>query len=392
MMKNILLLILAYALSFGAAQACNSPKPTQYWHGNKGTDHLGLVKQAVDYIYDTTTYGVRSIFNINAADHHGMTRLIRAARDGKLSLVKYLIKNHANVNIADKAGNTALIEAVRKNHYQIAKLLLAHHANVNATIKDGDIAFNLSFYDDHNIFTRYLGHIDKSFLGPEYSKGGTSLMIAVENGNLPMVKLLLAHGAHINVKDDDQETALSLAIYGHEPAITKILVDHGANIHDISYGSTMLMEAIQQINFPAVKILIQHGANVHAMDKNGNTTLILAINPPITNLPILKFLISHHVNVNQANIHGTTPLMMLMSAGNYLAVAKILIAHGANVNAADDDGDTTLMQAAMTNDIPMAKLLIAHGANIHAVAKNGDTALSIAKSKKYQQLAAILSN
>ena len=62
----------------------------------------------------------------------GETRLMFAARFGKLAHVEALIAWHANVNAADKDGDTALILTSSEGHIDVAHALLAAGASVDA--------------------------------------------------------------------------------------------------------------------------------------------------------------------------------------------------------------------------------------------------------------------
>ena len=68
---------------------------------------------------------------------HGHTRLIEAARLGKLAHVGMLIAWHANVNMTDLDSYTALIMASDAGHVEVVRALLAAGADVDAADNDG---------------------------------------------------------------------------------------------------------------------------------------------------------------------------------------------------------------------------------------------------------------
>ena len=63
------------------------------------------------------------------------------------------------------------------------------------------------------------------------SHGQSALHVAVEIGNLEMIKMLLDAKADVNITDDDGETPLMIAAHNNELEIIRVLLDAGANLH-----------------------------------------------------------------------------------------------------------------------------------------------------------------
>jgi ankyrin repeat protein len=107
--------------------------------------------------------------NVDARSKLGRTPLlIAAAHDGATEAARLLIEKGADVNARDESGMSVLEQAATSNHIELVRLLLAKGAAVNTA--DGG--------------------------------GYTPLLQAAGNGdrNAPLVKLLLEHGANVNVK------------------------------------------------------------------------------------------------------------------------------------------------------------------------------------------------
>jgi uncharacterized protein len=75
--------------------------------------------------------------------------------------------------------------------------------------------------------------------------GMTALMLASENGHINAMKLLIAKGSDVNIKNN--------------------------------YGSTALMFASQNGHFDAMELLISAGSDVNIMNNYGWTALILSL-------------------------------------------------------------------------------------------------------------------
>ena len=73
-----------------------------------------------------------------------------------------------------------------------------------------------------------------------------------------------------------QTTVVSPAAGGHE-AVTKLLLDHGADVATTnSNGVSALVVAAQGGHEAVTKLLLDHGADAAAADNDGQTALMLA--------------------------------------------------------------------------------------------------------------------
>jgi ankyrin repeat protein len=89
----------------------------------------------------------------------------------------------------------------------------------------------------------------------------TALMVAAENGRLPVVEALLAAGAEINAKDHWGMTALMYAAQKGQAPVVKALLAHGAQINaKAKYGDTALSLAEKRGHTDTCRILRQAGA------------------------------------------------------------------------------------------------------------------------------------
>jgi len=104
------------------------------------------------------------------------------------------------------------------------------------------------------------------------------LMWAVGQGNLQLVKDLVARGADVNTSVyASGTTPLMYASENNQLEILRFLVEHGTadvNAAD-KYGKTALMLASREGHLECVRFLVEHGAaDVNAVDKSGLTALM----------------------------------------------------------------------------------------------------------------------
>ncbi|OUM65712.1 hypothetical protein PIROE2DRAFT_25181, partial [Piromyces sp. E2] len=101
----------------------------------------------------------------------------------------------------------------------------------------------------------------------------TPLLSSCRNGNEPVMKYLIEHGANVNQKGECGLTPLiSACIQGNERMI-KCLISRGAKINVVDYeGHRPLLILCESKNSDdSIKFLIEHDANIHIKDKYGNT-------------------------------------------------------------------------------------------------------------------------
>lgn len=108
--------------------------------------------------------------------------------------------------------------------------------------------------------------------------GLTALHIAVQHGNLEIVRFLLDEGAKISVKDRSKRTPLAMLFDSFEDdekinrEIMRLLVSKGANINVKDEDSqTFLMVSSEDNNLEGVKFLLESKANPNVKDEDGET-------------------------------------------------------------------------------------------------------------------------
>ena len=107
--------------------------------------------------------------------------------------------------------------------------------------------------------------------------GNASLIWAVKEGRLDIVKYLVEQEANVNQADKDGDTPLNWAAKKGHLDIVEYLVEHRADVNQANkYGDTPLISAVRNGHLNVVKYLIEHGADFYKRNNDGNTPLYLA--------------------------------------------------------------------------------------------------------------------
>jgi len=121
-------------------------------------------------------------------------------------------------------------------------------------------------------------------------EGRTPLFYAIQNGSLPLAAELISLGANVNAQDNNLEGPLHFAARAYNLEATKLLIDHGAEV-DLKdrQGNTPLSNAVFESRGrePVIKYLLQSGADRSAKNNHGVSPEELANS--IANYDISKF-------------------------------------------------------------------------------------------------------
>jgi ankyrin repeat protein len=118
-------------------------------------------------------------------------------------------------------------------------------------------------------------------------------------------------GAHVDVAEDEGETALMVAVQNGRDAIIQLLLQAGANVNAIDKSCcTASTRAIALEHVASVATLLHGGADVngdvHARSKDGFTALIWASRTKHDNDAVVHMLLDAGWDVKAATQSGTT--------------------------------------------------------------------------------------
>lgn len=232
-------------------------------------------------------------------------------------------------------------------------------------------------------------------------QGRNALSFAVEAGLKDMAALLIHHGINVNVKESNGFTPLHTACFCRHKDIVRLLLSKGAEIHGNSMMGTPILTACfipspSKIRDPSdiVKILLDHGANVNDVSEHGETALILAVRD--NNLRLVKLLIEAKADVNVfvpiPNYNdGKVPLVSVALGKRYFEIVKCILAVDTlDVKIKEKNLRSPLHIACALGNLEIVKLMVERNFNINEITVSLKTPLLLALDSGHFRVAEYL--
>jgi len=154
--------------------------------------------------------------------------LTEAIKTGNTTKIRALVDKGADVNAIGKNGDTPLLFAIENGHAETVQILLERGADAN--YKRSIVVFRMTLPKSGTVSSVPMVH--QSYWKLEH----TPLSLAVQNGNLDIVRLLLDHRANPNVellshdlsKEERKVTPLSIAKEKGLTEMAEIITNAGA--------------------------------------------------------------------------------------------------------------------------------------------------------------------
>lgn len=293
----------------------------------------------------------------NTTRHSGETLLMLAAETGVAAIVDALIAHGADIDVREPHfGQSALMFAARAGHADIAQRLLDEGADANAATLIGRTP---AFVAPNSVpgFGFGIGILrggvpaDRGRREP-IPGGMTPLLYAARHDHVDVARVLLEHGAAIDLAEANGIWPLLMAISNDNTDMAQFLIAAGAAVNGQDwYGRSPLWEAVNVRNLyvhnatfvngidrapwlPLIETLLAKGAEVNARTKE---------TPPFR----------HHLleitgSLEWVDFTGQTPFLTAALAGD-VTVMKLLLEHGADPHIQTFEGTNALMAAAGVN-------------------------------------------
>ncbi len=340
--------------------------------------HIGIARRLIAAGADLTRQDRR----------HG-TPLLHAVEKGQSELVRHLIAAGADVNLRKvpgdlglftprDAGRTPLMAAAGLGQAETVRDLLAAGAEIDARI---DTA--ATFPDAAEVLERRRKEGGSAFQLQD--EGATALMLAARNGQVEVVRQLVAAGAGLDLRDAQGQSAVALAIRAGHAEIADLLKASGASQEGLTGAS--LLAAVKRGDADEVAALLAAGGvdpDVGEKDEKRGTRPALVLAAELGHGEIVRALLAAGAAADARVAEGPPPwdrtALMLAAEQGHLDPVRALLAGGADPEARDRDfdrgGTTALMLAAEHGQTQVLEALKDAGVRLDARSKEGMTALA----------------
>ena len=349
-----------------------------------------------------------------AADADPSFSFIDAVHAGdKDILQKIICHGLLNLDSLDDLGNRMILYplqgAAAAGDIDIALDLLEAGANINPpygtsplllAVEKGDIAMVklllINGAHVNKISERIYKRTQRAW---SYS---TPLAVAAALGDLEIVEMLINAGAileFVNINACGARTAIQAAAEKGNTQMMRYLIDRGANIHAPAAptaGITVLQGAVSSGDYETILFALEQSGDIYAPSSERYGTSVLGVVIESQNLGLLTVFLERGIDVNMRwnDEDGcwVTPLL-LATRLNAHEIISVLLRAGAHINSTGDGSTewerTPLGVAILNNDISTVQLLLHHGAHL-SVLKDRFAISKVQKILRYEKKEEVL--
>jgi ankyrin repeat protein len=165
----------------------------------------------------------------------------------------------------------------------------------------------------------------------------TGLIYAAEGGHTEVINFLIDRGANIEQTNDDEETALHIAISRNKVDAAKVLISNNANLEaENIFQERPIHLSLARKQSDIVDLLINKGVNLECRDRYQNTPILIA--SKTDDYQNCLKLAQKGVNLNVKGNDGYSPAHL----SSMFALEKNMVVlgfSGCDFNVPDDNGD-----------------------------------------------------
>ncbi|KAL5348546.1 hypothetical protein ACLOAV_005962 [Pseudogymnoascus australis] len=305
-------------------------------------------------------------FMVNDRDHLGNKPLWYAACHGHCKLVEILLAAEEPVGASSKdSASEVFTIAVSKGHEHVVKQLLSHGVDVRGNTAFAGNALIAAVQSTNRRISRVLpwGELER---------------IPIV-GDVPLLKLLLNHGADANARGDTNCTAIEEAITSSVTNTRAIrwLLESGANANG-SCSYTSQQRSLFADRLSRFAALISRNTALYGSPEPASTLLQVAaaLRSRRTADIVTKLLLENGAQVNQGGVNGAA--LQVASASGNINVVGMLLENGADINGLIRNSLTPLQQASSLGRLEVVEFLIMKGACVNLQQHGSPSALQLA--------------
>ena len=299
----------------------------------------------------------------------GRNLLMAACEVGLVDIVRHCLShgNFAQITAMDNEENNALFLAYKNSQMKCMKELLSNDRSMNDVLLirkatgNSHTNFVHEICDEEierpDIVERFVTH--STMINTVDAYGRTPLMLCAGKGNLETLKVLIKHGASLDLV---QVQVQDLSFYSRGDA-----------------RDTSLLIAAKKKHRECVLALIEGGADIYHINNKGESLLLLAASAGWT--MCVKLCLNLYKLRNEPSFGDSMcEALMLAIKNHHETCALEIISQGANIGLVNAEGQNPMMMAAKCGLVNVVKMCLnqAAFADLHRKDKDGRNALMLA--------------
>ncbi len=264
-----------------------------------GDDGWNLLMEAIDHSHEELyPLLIRKGIDINATMDDGWTALMQAVKDADLGAVQFLVKRGAKINVVTEDGHTPVNIAIALHHDEIFQYLLSRGADVQfghnkevqvieiaqsgeeVKIEMGGREVSVKVGSDANINPKCLAlyvatqaneieavlglidDVDPDCVFDHNNDPRTAMVVAAQQGNLEIGKILVKAGADIEHHARGDATPLIAAARNGHYDFVQYLLEKGAKVNNAVQGDgNAIIAAVRGNHHKVAELLLEAGAD-----------------------------------------------------------------------------------------------------------------------------------
>ena len=337
--------------------------------------------------------------DLDEKNNEGMTPLIISAKNKWHRTVQILLDNKAHIGSVDGDGNTALHHTAYNNDITTAQVILTHqelahqgehslrerivdsitrrfesdYVKINAYNKEHKTALMIAVQEGFLDYVKMLMPY-KPNMEAHDSNAQTSLFYAVKNEDLPMVQYLIEQNINVRAKDKNNNMAIHFAVHLKLHSIVEALAMGGNSPLDEASSEFLppLHMSVVALDTRMIQILLRAGAKVDNIQTGEQYKVsplsLLFVLPDVSEekmIEISEFFINRHANINttaHSPIEKNTFVHIAIDKG-YEKLLDLLLRAKAKIDVFNAKGRSPLLSAIEQNKPGMVQKLLNAGAD-----------------------------